>query len=231
MTTSTEIAVVEAEVVAPDEPKPLTERKAQALDKRIRAASEKIVSNMDALLELLNEAAQGQIHVALGFPSWPAYLKDAVQVVPTDRSERKALSEYMAGKGMSNRAIAAIVGVDEKTVRRDVEGKVDGGETAGLDGKTYKRKSKAEKEAEDQEPIDAEIVPEGDTEERKATDVIADFGEQMDYLMPNVQAFNDILRDDAELFPKARKRIAKQYLNRLQSSISDLQKVVDALME
>lgn len=231
-TKTKEVAVVDAEVVASvDAPKPLTEAKAKSLDKRIRAASEKLTANMDSLLDLLNEAASGQIHVALGYASWPAYLKDAVKVVPTDRTERKQLVEYMSGKGMSNRAISAIVGVDEKTVRRDTEGKTDGGETTGLDGKSYKRKSQAEKDAEAEaaQVIDAEVVDEDVT--RRATDVIADFDENMDYLYPAVQAFTDQLQDDADLWGKAVKRIAKKHLNTLQAHIAALQAVADAMME
>lgn len=230
---SKEVAVVDAEVVATvDVPKPLTEAKAKSLDKRIRAASDKLTIGMDALLDLLNEAASGQIHVALGYASWPAYLKDAVKVVPADRTERKQLTEYMSGRGMSNRAISAIVGVDEKTVRRDTEGKNDGGKTEGLDGKSYKRKSQAEKDAEAEaaQVIDAEVVDD-EGPERKATDVIADFDENMDYLFPAVQAFTDMLADDADLWGKAQKRIARKHLNTLQDHIANLQAVVDALMD
>jgi hypothetical protein len=226
--TTKEIATVEhdAELVVP-----LTEGKAKQLDKRIRAADNRVGNEMDGLIALLKEAVQGQIHVVLGYPSWPAYVKDAVHIVPADREERKALAQYMSGVGASNRAIAAVAGVSEGTVRNDLadaDAQDYAGDTAGLDGKTYKRKTK------DTNIIDAEVVEdpeeEADSEPRKATDVIDDFAENMDYLMPNVQAFNDILADDAELLPKARKRIAARFSNRLQSAVTDLQKVVDELM-
>jgi predicted transcriptional regulator len=221
---SSEVAVIDAEVV---EVEPLSEGKARVLDKRIRQASARVVDNTAVLLGLLDEAAVGQIHVALGFSSWTAWVKDAVQVSPADEVERKSLVSLMSGKGMSQRAIASVVGVDQATVSRDLaeeRGDADAStDVTGVDGKTYKPKPKKEKK---QEPLDVEEVE----EPRKATDVISDFRENMEYLEPAVQAFSDLLADDTELFEKARKRIAKSHLNPLGSMIADLQKVVDELM-
>lgn len=222
--TTKDVAVIDAEIVG--EIEPLSEGKAKVLDKRIRLASIRVADNTAQLLDLLEEAANGKIHVALGYPSWPAYIKDAVNVSPADDSERKALVSLMSGKGMSVRAIADVVGVGKSTVSRDLadEDVPDGTPTTGVDGKEYKRAKVAD---DVDEPLDVEEVQ----EPRKATDVIDDFGENMDYLMPNVAAFNDILRDDAELFPKARKRIAQRFGPRLHTAIADLQKILDVVME
>jgi hypothetical protein len=40
---------------------------------------------VNALLDLLGEAARGQIHVALGYSSWTGYVKDAVRIQPSDK--------------------------------------------------------------------------------------------------------------------------------------------------
>jgi hypothetical protein len=119
---------------------PLTETKAKQLDGRIQRMVDATVTHMDKLLALLEEAATGQIWGALGFPSWPAYVKNRVQgkISPTDREERKALVELMSGRGMSQRAIAGAVGVSQKTVDRDLatesNDSVDA-EVISLDGK------------------------------------------------------------------------------------------------
>lgn len=237
---STELAVVEATVV--DLPEPLSEGKAKQLDKKIRLASIKVADNTATLLDLLEEAAVGQIHVALGYPSWTAYVKEAVTISPADVNERKALVSLMSGKGMSQRAIAAVAGVNQATVSRDLsEGDAPAStETTGVDGKTYKREKK-------QEPIDAEVIEESleekldrigteaenaeeePVEDIKPPSVSADFKEEMGYLYNTVSALSDILTD--ERFPKARKTIAKTHLNKLQEHIAALQKVVDELME
>jgi len=204
-------------------PQPLSEGKARQLDKRIRAASSRVVDQASQLMALLEEAALGQIHVALGYPSWTAYVKDAVQITPVDDTQRKALVSLMSGKGMSQRAIADVVGVNQATVSRDLKGDASAstGESVGTDGKTYKREPKKPKE----EPLDVEVVE----EPVKIPPVSADFADEMAYLLNSVSSFKDILED--ERFPKARKTIAKRHLNKLTEAISELQKVVDVLME
>lgn len=94
---------------------PLTERRAKALDTEIRAASGRVAANMDALLELLEEAAQGEIDVALGYPSWMVWAKDAVTFETTDCVERKALAALMVGPRVSQRAIALTLGPHTRT--------------------------------------------------------------------------------------------------------------------
>jgi len=216
----TELEVIEAEIV--EAPAPLSEGKAKVLDKRIRQASARVIDNTATLLNLLDEAAVGQIHVALGFPSWTAWVKDAVQISPADDTERKSLVQLMNGKGMSQRAIADVVGVNQATVSRDLsEAPADADaspDTEGLDGKTYTKKPKK------QEPLDVDEVEPVE----KQQPVSADFKEEMYMLANSVSSFQDILAD--ERFPKARNTIAKNNLNRLQELIGELQKVVDELM-
>lgn len=220
--TTKEVAVLDGEVV--DTPEPLSEGRAKVLDKRIRQASSRVADNTAALLALLDEAAAGQIHVALGFPSWTAWVKDAVQVSPANEVERKSLVSLMSGKGMSQRAIASVVGANQATVSRDLaEGDADASpDTQGLDGKTYSKPKKEPK----QEPLDVEEV---EPPVEKQQPVSQDFKDEMAYLANSVSSFHDILVD--ERFPKARKTIAKNNLNKLQEFISELQKVVDELME
>lgn len=94
---------------------------AHRLDKRIRLLVATIDNNLAKLHGLVEEAKHGEIHKALGFASWTAYLADAFQVqIRIDRHKRRELVGYLSGEGMSQRAIASVVGVDQKTVSNDL---------------------------------------------------------------------------------------------------------------
>jgi hypothetical protein len=209
-------------------PEPLSESKAKALDKRIRTANGKVGDGIGTLFELLAEAQAGQIDVALGYDSWSAYLDDAVTVIPANRGQRKALVSTMTGMGVSERIVANVLGTSQATVSRDLAEASDAGvslpdEVVGQDGRTTKPKRKTA-----EEPIEAEEVA---LEEKpaKPPPVSADFADEMGFLANSVAAFKDILEDDR--FAKAAKTIAKRHLNTLQEHITELTKVVDALMD
>jgi len=215
---SAELAVVEAETAEVVEVAPLTERQAKALNKKIRAANDKMQTDAENLFDLLEQAAAGRIHEALGYASWTAWFSETVQIRPQDREQRKALVAMMTGKGMSQRAAAKALGVSQKTVDRDLEGtESDDSETVtSLDGSQRSRKKKP--------IIDAEVVS-VEEPERTAGDVVNDFSNEIDTLLINVQAFKDVLDD--ELFGKARKRIAQRFVKRLNGAINDLTKIME----
>lgn len=217
---STEIAVIEENDTAPTL---LSEGKAKVLDKRIRQCGTRVAAEQDKLIELLEEAAQGEIHQALGFPSWTAYLKDAIQITVSDRAERKALVSIMSGKGMSQRAIAGVLGIGQKTVDRDLDGEsFDSDTVTAVDGKEVPR-NKPPKEPEP-EIIDAEVV-----EERTANDVIVDFDQVVNDLINDVQAIKDLRKLESDLFEQARKRIAQRFVKRLGIVRDDLGTLLDVL--
>lgn len=138
-----------AEVVG----KPMDIGDAQRLDKRIRLMTGTLRANVHKIVELVEEAKKGQIHIALGFASWTSYLADTLAgQLELNTDARRAVVELLAGGGMSQRAIAQAVGVSEITVRRDEAqvrhdvapeldfsiGDTDAASTiTGLDGKTY----------------------------------------------------------------------------------------------
>ena len=233
---STELEVYdEGEVVGPQA---LNKKQAKALEKKLRAAADKVETNFNALLDLMEQAFLGEIHKALGLKSWSAYIADAANINVSDKWEREALVSLMSGKGMSQRAIASALGVSVSTVNRDLSGVPSGTRepdadpvpTTGIDGKTYKRKDiESEQEPLDVEEVAAEPEPEQQPEpEPKQVPLTRDFREEMDRLLIDVQAFKDILDDDR--FDEARERIATTHLNKLQQAIADLQKVADVLM-
>lgn len=94
---------------------------AKRLDHRIRLLAGSIGDSLAKLHMLVEEAKQGEIHKALGFPSWTAYLADALTIqVQLGREQRRELVGYLSGEGMSQRTIADIVRVDQKTVSNDL---------------------------------------------------------------------------------------------------------------
>lgn len=144
-----ELETLTAEVVPP-----LDTAAAQRLDGRIRLMANATAENLTKLADLIAEAKAGQIHTALGFPSWTAYLADALSklhmALTTDT--RRELVGRLADEGMSERAIAAAVGVSQPTVHRDVEVIHDESPRSrltlvtGMDGKVYPPKPKPKPE-------------------------------------------------------------------------------------
>ncbi|MBV5244454.1 hypothetical protein KUF57_13015 [Mycolicibacterium sp. PAM1] len=145
-------------------PAPLAEADAKRLDKGIRLMATATRDNFAKLAELVDKAKHGQVHKVLGFASWTAYLADALGgQLELSSDVRREVVALMAGEGMSERAIAAAVGVSQPTVHRDIgqvihaespdDADADDAEDAdygdhappvtGMDGKTYaKRKAR-----------------------------------------------------------------------------------------
>jgi hypothetical protein len=107
---------VTASIVAP-----LDHGAAHRLDSRIRLLAVNIADNLTKLTNLVAEAEAGQIHLTLGFKSWTAYLASALAKLDTwtTTDSRRELVDMLAHAGMSQRAIAQAVGVNQATVSRD----------------------------------------------------------------------------------------------------------------
>lgn len=112
---------------------------AERLTERIRDVATSTRSQIDELAALVDEARGGEAHAALGYPSWTAYLVDALGgTLALDRGSTRDVVALLAGEGMSSRAIAPIVGVSHMTVQRISRGTdVPPAPVTGLDGKTY----------------------------------------------------------------------------------------------
>jgi transposase len=120
---------------------------ARRLTERIRITAHNARDAIEKLQLLVEEAKQGNAHHALGYASWTAYLADVLGEEPLRlaRDERRQLVGYLAGEGMSTRAIAPIVGVaSNKTVYNDLKDIAAAEENytppavEGRDGKIYK---------------------------------------------------------------------------------------------
>lgn len=103
-------------------PTTATRDEAERLTERIRLTATNYVEARDKLEALLREAQEREVHAALGFASWTAYLAatfaDQPMVLPT--AERREIVGMLAAEGMSTRAIAPIVGASHQTVANDL---------------------------------------------------------------------------------------------------------------
>ena len=100
----------------------MTEHEARRVTERIRAIAVTVKDQLEKLQTLLNEARDGEAWRVLGYASWTAYLTDVMgeQPLRLPRDERQQIVGYLAGEGMSSRAIAPIVGAGHVTVTRDI---------------------------------------------------------------------------------------------------------------
>lgn len=123
-----------------------TRAEAERLDKRIRLLVSNINDKRDEAVWIGRGRQAGAVTPSSASPSWTAYVSDAFTIESAlHRDQRRELVGYLSGEGMSQRAIADMVGVAADTVNRHLAGvrsrtpKSDLTTTAGLDGKTYRR--------------------------------------------------------------------------------------------
>ncbi|MGG7509046.1 hypothetical protein [Plantibacter sp. YIM 135249] len=96
---------------------------AQRLTQRIKLTASVVRDNLFKLRNLVDEAKNSNAWQVLGFQSWTAYLADTLGDEPMrlGREERQELVGYLAGEGLSVRAIAPIVGAAKSQVARDIQ--------------------------------------------------------------------------------------------------------------
>jgi DNA-binding NarL/FixJ family response regulator len=101
---------------------PLDRDKAVRLDEEIQAMADKVGEHLDYSADLLAEAQEGQIHQALQFDSWTAYLVDPLKPITKalDADDRHELVVQLYEAGMSVQAIAEAVDTSKSTVSRQV---------------------------------------------------------------------------------------------------------------
>ena len=102
---------------------PLNRDDAEKLDRRIRNLAGATKGQLDSLGALVAKARAGRIHEALDYPSWSAYLGDALRELRSGEGSevRRELVAYLYDAGMPQRAIAVATGVNQSTVSRDLE--------------------------------------------------------------------------------------------------------------
>jgi hypothetical protein len=101
---------------------PMSADSARRLTERIRIAASNYTEAKAKVLALVDEAKAGSAHLALGYKSWTAYLSDVLSDEPLRlaREDRRDLVVKLTDEGMTTRAIAPIVGADQKTIVNDL---------------------------------------------------------------------------------------------------------------
>ena len=107
-------------------PQVMDAAEARRVTERIRYTAMSVRDGMEKLQSLVATAQEGQAHIALGYKSWTAYLADVLGEEPMrlPRDERRELVAWLAGEGMSTRAIAPVVGAHHDTVASDIRAAV-----------------------------------------------------------------------------------------------------------
>jgi hypothetical protein len=151
---SVEPEVIDAEIVAPVEKVTATGtailRQARSIDKRLREAVQAHAVTRAEVLKILHEAKEfEQIHLKLGFASWPAYVNDVLTGLALTDADDQETMQLLSAEGLGQRAIAAVMDTSQSTVSRALRKSGESNEspepatrTAGPDGKSYPRERK-----------------------------------------------------------------------------------------
>jgi len=138
----------------------LTKAQARKLTNDIAKAVGKAADTAESLADLaakasdlMAEAFQKKAYLALDFPSWEDYVHSELGEgrVKLDRTVRQEITYRLADQAkMSTRAIAPVLGVDQKTVSNDLrqvrrELGVEAATVQGTDGKNYSAPSTTER--------------------------------------------------------------------------------------
>ena len=87
----------------------------------IRSELQTMVTSRDFVLEYIEKARDAKDDVVLGYPSWTAYVaaEFGAALAELGRDDRRDVVAILSETGLSTRAIASVVGVDQSTVVRD----------------------------------------------------------------------------------------------------------------
>ena len=129
---------------------PLSVEAANTVTETIRTTGKAIVANRTAFAKAIKQAKAGDAHVTLGFKSWTDYVATVfTDVKGLGSIDREYLTAFMAGEGMSSRAISRITGASQSTATRAIKKAVETGTVKadrtvkGTDGKDKPATTKA----------------------------------------------------------------------------------------
>lgn len=107
------------------QPVALTEADARRLTERIRTALDRVSTAWADLAERITEAYQRRADLALGYGSWSEYAE--AELKPSEglaADVRRQLVGMLSAQGMSTRAIAPVVGITDRGVRKSIAAQV-----------------------------------------------------------------------------------------------------------
>jgi transposase len=117
----------------------LTEAEAKRVTGRIRAWVK------ECPIDDIKQAYFGRVWLALGYESWSGWCDCELDGFKLPSLERREVVAELSGEGMSQRAIADVVGANQATVSRDLaahDANASPQPVTGQDGKTYTRKKR-----------------------------------------------------------------------------------------
>lgn len=85
-----------------------------------RQLTERITGQVTDLLPLLREAFERRAWIALGHGSWDVYCDAELRGLRLPVAQRQEAARELVDSGMSRRSAAAVLGVDDRTIRRDL---------------------------------------------------------------------------------------------------------------
>jgi transposase len=131
----------------------MTREQAETVTREIREQGKALTTARTKFASAVKRAKQGNAHAALGFKSWTAYVADTFENLPgLGKADHEYLTAYMAGEGMSSRAVARVLGVSQSTAARMIRQAEEKGEVSadreveGTDGKGQKADKKGGRE-------------------------------------------------------------------------------------
>lgn len=131
----------DAASVAGPTPIELVESEAWRITARLQDAFVRLEDVWEEVAALITEAHSKRVWIEMGYESWQAYVHELVgSAVRIPAVLRRRMVGRLAGAGLSSRAIAPAVGVNQATVARDLARDADAspdGFVIGLDGKLY----------------------------------------------------------------------------------------------
>ena len=77
--TSTTVAVADEEYI-------MSTKDARALNKKIQLAAQQADTAIHTLMDPIEEAHNGNIHLALGYKSWTGWITDNVKITASDKN-------------------------------------------------------------------------------------------------------------------------------------------------
>jgi transposase len=124
----------------------MTREQAEQVTSEIREHGKALVTHRTKFAAAVKRAKDGQAHVAMGLPSWPEYVATVFANMPgLGKADAEYLTAYMAGEGMSSRAVARVLGVSQSTAARMIRQAEEQGTVSadrkveGTDGKSQSK--------------------------------------------------------------------------------------------
>ena len=98
----------------------MSEAEAKRITSQIKAQAKTAKGHLAKLFALVDQAKAGQAWLRTGHKGWTAYLADVLGTDPLDlgTDDRRAVIAYLAGQGMSSRAIGQATGTPHRTAAR-----------------------------------------------------------------------------------------------------------------